>query len=282
MELQEILDELERYRGYFPRKALEQAIEKRGQIIPYLLQILSTAADNPKAIGKDPDYMAHVYAMFLLSQFREKRAYPLLVKFFSQPGDIVFDLTGDVPTEDLDSMLASVSCGDDSLIRELIENPEVNEYVRSAALKSLVALVLSGDLERDSVIDYFKSLFRDKLPREPSHAWDSLVSCSTDLYPEEVYEDIEFSFREGLVDHAFIRPEIVRGTLDAGKEQTLARLKDYPWYRLIENTVKEMESWACFRPEANKLEDKAKQKVGRNQPCPCGSGKKYKKCCGAL
>lgn len=25
----------------------------------------------------------------------------------------------------------------------------------------------------------------------------------------------------------------------------------------------------------------AKTKVGRNSPCPCGSGKKYKKCCGA-
>ena len=24
-----------------------------------------------------------------------------------------------------------------------------------------------------------------------------------------------------------------------------------------------------------------RQKVGRNEPCPCGSGKKYKKCCGA-
>jgi preprotein translocase subunit SecA len=23
-------------------------------------------------------------------------------------------------------------------------------------------------------------------------------------------------------------------------------------------------------------------KVGRNDPCPCGSGKKYKQCCGAL
>jgi len=23
------------------------------------------------------------------------------------------------------------------------------------------------------------------------------------------------------------------------------------------------------------------KKVGRNEPCPCGSGKKYKKCCGA-
>ncbi|WP_243647126.1 SEC-C metal-binding domain-containing protein [Scopulibacillus darangshiensis] len=23
-----------------------------------------------------------------------------------------------------------------------------------------------------------------------------------------------------------------------------------------------------------------RKKVGRNTPCPCGSGKKYKKCCG--
>ena len=22
------------------------------------------------------------------------------------------------------------------------------------------------------------------------------------------------------------------------------------------------------------------EKIGRNDPCPCGSGKKYKKCCG--
>ena len=27
--------------------------------------------------------------------------------------------------------------------------------------------------------------------------------------------------------------------------------------------------------------EKPKQKVGRNDPCPCGSGKKYKKCCGS-
>jgi SWIM/SEC-C metal-binding protein len=26
--------------------------------------------------------------------------------------------------------------------------------------------------------------------------------------------------------------------------------------------------------------NQAGEKVGRNEPCPCGSGKKYKKCCG--
>ena len=27
---------------------------------------------------------------------------------------------------------------------------------------------------------------------------------------------------------------------------------------------------------------KASEKVGRNDPCPCGSGKKYKNCCGKV
>ena len=30
------------------------------------------------------------------------------------------------------------------------------------------------------------------------------------------------------------------------------------------------------------LQSIAKSKIGRNEPCPCGSGKKYKHCCGAL
>jgi preprotein translocase subunit SecA len=32
--------------------------------------------------------------------------------------------------------------------------------------------------------------------------------------------------------------------------------------------------------EAKQPVRRASQKVGRNKPCPCGSGKKYKKCCG--
>ena len=31
----------------------------------------------------------------------------------------------------------------------------------------------------------------------------------------------------------------------------------------------------------NKNKVSKKIKIGRNEPCPCGSGKKYKKCCGA-
>ncbi|HEX6467368.1 MAG TPA: SEC-C metal-binding domain-containing protein, partial [Terriglobales bacterium] len=33
--------------------------------------------------------------------------------------------------------------------------------------------------------------------------------------------------------------------------------------------------------EAQVQQRRTGEKVGRNDPCPCGSGKKYKKCCGA-
>ena len=32
--------------------------------------------------------------------------------------------------------------------------------------------------------------------------------------------------------------------------------------------------------ETNVIDIKTRQKIGRNDPCPCGSGKKFKKCCG--
>ncbi|MBQ2324968.1 MAG: SEC-C domain-containing protein [Clostridia bacterium] len=32
----------------------------------------------------------------------------------------------------------------------------------------------------------------------------------------------------------------------------------------------------------NRTVKKAPEKAGPNDPCPCGSGKKYKKCCGSL
>ena len=34
------------------------------------------------------------------------------------------------------------------------------------------------------------------------------------------------------------------------------------------------------RPSSSKPQPVTVEKVGRNEPCPCGSGKKYKKCCG--
>src|ERR671919_771088 len=122
MDIQQIIGELEYYDGTFPRRALKEAIASKEQITPILLKILEESTARIQELLEQEDYMAHIYAMFLLAQFREKRAYPLIVNFFSTPGDISLKVTGDVVTEYLCRILASVCDGDDSLIKQLAEN----------------------------------------------------------------------------------------------------------------------------------------------------------------
>jgi preprotein translocase subunit SecA len=51
--------------------------------------------------------------------------------------------------------------------------------------------------------------------------------------------------------------------------------------RLVEHRGQQAEEIGGQRTEPAAPVRREGKKVGRNEPCPCGSGKKYKKCCGA-
>ena len=246
--------------------------------------------------------MAWMYALFLLAQFRESQAYPLLVQLASLPPAVVDSLLGDSLTEDLDVLLASVSNGDPSGIQSLAENESLNLFARTAALRALIILVKVGEQKREDVLDYFGSLFRDKLKREPSFFWGALISDSLDLYPDTIREEVERALADGLDCERVCSGEDVQRTFQKGKERVLADLERNGRYQLLTDVVSRMEWWACFdrdvqadgqslprslsRPARN-ADPVAVQpyrretpKVGRNDPCPCGSGRKFKKCCG--
>jgi len=227
---------------------VEHAIAQREAIIPELLRVLEDARRHLEDLP-DSDDMAYIFAMYLLAQFREPRAYPLIVHFFSVPGDVAVDATGDVVTEDLGRILASVSCGDIRLMTALVENPQVNEYVRTAALRSLVTLVACGERSRDDIMAYFQQLFRGTLAKDGSWVWNGLVSASNALYPEEVYEDIKHVYDEGLIETFFMRLQDIDETLQRGKAHVLDALRQETRYRLITDTITEMEWWACFHPQ---------------------------------
>ena len=304
MEIAEILHQLERATGKFPRAAVEAAVACREEIIPEFLRILQDVVDRAAQLDAEGDYMAHLYAMFLLAQFREPRAYPLVVRLALLPGDLQYSLCGDFITSDLGQVLASVCGGELGGIQSVIENEDADEWARGAALSSLVTLVAAGQKTREEIVTYFARLLRGKLARKWSHVWDELVSCSSEIYPQELIDDIERAYKERLVDPIYIGFDDVQRDLTMGKDLVLARLADNPHRHLVADTIQEMGWWACFRDQRpSRVKDaaqasakskptalvteafapikKTKPKIGRNEPCTCGSGKKYKKCCGA-
>ena len=67
-----------------------------------------------------------------------------------------------------------------------------------------------------------------------------------------------------------IQEETVKGIMHVRKRTDSAERKQ------VAKAVSSGESEELRKPRVN-----TDKKVGRNDPCPCGSGKKYKYCCGA-
>ncbi|MCC2693912.1 DUF1186 domain-containing protein [Nodularia sp. LEGE 04288] len=249
MQLEEILSELENNTNKFPRLALERAIEEREAITPILLSTLEKLSSNLEELVEKEEYTLHLYALYLLAQFKEPLAYPVIIKFFSVPGEMALDVTGDIVTEDLCRILASVSDGNIEPIKQLIENEEINEYVRGAALESLLVLVALEVISREQVIQYHAELFSNKVWKEDDYIWTKLVINSAKLCAVELKEQIDKVFAEDLVDLFFINEEDVNDGLQVGIEAALIKLRENPRYSFIEDVISETRDWAAFHPE---------------------------------
>ena len=288
MQLQTILRELKNYDRTFPRRAVQAAIASQEEITPELLSILEYTKQNAErlAVRTRPAYMGHIYALFLLAQFREERAYPLIVDLCTVPSETISELLGDMITEDLNRILASVSGGDPTLMKTLVPNEAVNEWARCAALGGITTLVAQGAHSREDALAYFQSLLRERpIQQDQDIVWSAVVDECADLYPDVVYEDIKQAYADNLVDPMFIGLNDVDDVLARDKEAVLAELKTNHTYTYIDDTIEEMEGWAAFRPSQPRqprqvTELVQRETVGRNDPCPCGSGRKYKHCCG--
>ena len=301
MDIQELLAQLDQYDGSFPEDLVSEVVARREEATPRLLEVLEDIDKNPEPWLADGKRMLHIWALYLLAFFRETCAYPLVVRIFSRPGEFPFELAGDVTTQDLGRILASVSGGDVGGMETLIEDEQANEYVRSVAMNGMVSLVTTGQRTRDEVMAYFLQLFH-KLERRPGAQWDGLANACADLWPQEAMEELEQAYQDGLVDPGSIDWSDVESALALGQH---GALQDARRYRepVITDLARNMGWMQCFhddekrRRERDSEEDlpepwsggyatapirRTTPKVGRNDPCPCGSGKKFKKCCGAL
>ena len=106
-----------------------------------------------------------------------------------------------------------------------------------------------------------------------------------------VKEPIFMGFLDGINDS--LNTPVEFETMDADSEFTL----DIDWEKLYFNMHDAKADYLYSLPEWDAILSEEKQaeitkaykksktvvkgkKIGRNDPCPCGSGKKYKNCCG--
>ena len=249
--MNELLKEIEYNNGEFPEIQLKEIINRREEFIPELLEILKNAKENYDEILQKPNYFAHIYATFLLAQFKEKQSFKLIIDLVSLPNEISNDIFRDFLTEDLHKILASVCGGDTQPIKKLVEDSNVNEYVRCAAIKSFIALLGEDVISQSEVIEYYKSLFQGKLEREFSQVWNELIYDSCEAGPSELYEHIKKAYKDELVDEDCISLEEVDGAIKIHDKEKFPNLKD-EGYAFLKDTIEELSCWECFNRDSDK------------------------------
>ena len=76
-------------------------------------------------------------------------------------------------------------------------------------------------------------------------------------------------------------PAVVTVKTEKRLKQVKAQFKEKGWRYTIELEPDKPEDITQLELLLNPPKPKiAEKKIGRNDPCPCGSGKKHKKCCG--
>jgi hypothetical protein len=287
MNIEEILEQFYRIDDFLAQKAIEEAVRQQEEITPHLLEILRDTIDDPEAIGEGDE--KHLYALYLLAQFKETQAYPLVVELASLPQDIAEYLLGDIITEDLPAILASVSGGDISGIQKLIEDEEADEWVRSAAIGALETLLRYEMISRSELHDYYRSLY-GKLEREESSVWEALVYSTALFRFEDLRPEVKKAYADELINPDFSdEAEVDQIFADKADKNYQRMLLNNPHRKMIDDAAKGLGAWiplehsrATPKPVApvRPAPPPTEKKVGRNEPCPCGSGKKFKQCHG--
>lgn len=298
MKINEILNELKYYTGELPREALKEAIKQKKKITPELLKMLEYTKENLDEIcNEEDDFFGYNYAFFLLAEFREQKAFPYLIDLLNKDMKIVEYILGDLCLEYIPRLLASTYNGDDDSLCSIIENKNVNEFIRSSSLNTFAILYLYGIKDRNFIVNYFKKLLNEKDEDDNSYLYVEIFDKTEQLRLIELDGIIEKTF--DLIDD---KEEIedLKNTFNDENYKINRNIYPFkPFYDYIEDTIGIMEEWQCFRynedsdfessidnmrcqfiisKRNNNIYNIVKE-LGRNDLCYCGSFKKYKKCC---
>ena len=291
--MKELIKELYNEDGVFKKDILDELRKNRKEASKYLLKEL-------KKISKDIDdnkleYVPLVvdYACFLLAEFKCQELFPVLIDLFNKDNvENAFNFYGAGVLDKIPDVVVSVFDGNFKLLNELIENKKLDDYVRNRFLSCYTCFFVHDMVRRESLIKYLRYLIK-LYDYEYDGIYNEILNIIVDAHLFEMIDDVKLLFKSDVIDYSY----------SGGYDNFIDNIFDYNHlkdnYEIVDSVEKYMSWWACFEKNnyseidldrvtdklIDKLSDEVKDslkynvKVGRNDPCPCGSGKKYKKCC---
>ena len=302
MNTEEILHDLTFYEG-LPRKALQAATAQRSEMVASFLEQIEEylargeADQMAEAIGATPLF----FIFHLFGEWRETAAYRPLARLLRCPAEEVDEIFGDGLTETAHRVMAAVFDGDPQPLYDIILDPKAEEFVRARMCETVAMLVLQGRIPRPEAARFLRDGFTQILPQAECYVWKGWQSAIALLGLVELKQLVKKVFDRGFIHRQWLHFDHFEKGLARGVESPgEPRFPGDSEFTLFGEAIEEFSTWYGFSEKSRRAREQARQRpwdeldsydvheepvsnpfrhVGRNDTCPCGSGKKFKRCC---
>jgi hypothetical protein len=291
----EIMRELARD-DIFPKAAMAEAGARREEMVPIFVDVVDRLARQRISEMQDSDLMALIPVFHLLGEWQDPRAYRPLVQMLRRPTQVIDHLLGDAVTETSFRVIAGTFDGDLQPVINAIEDKKADEFARSSLMSALVLIAQLHASQRPVIEDYFRS-FRQRCPKAPTDVLTGWMDAIAALGLEDMSEAVRDVFDKDLIPQDYCDFGHFLEDLDATRKGSVSPANRRHQKLLITDAIDELSKWHCYSDDFLKQQKISKvdnalrvapwtealkttpEKLSRNDPCPCGSGKKFKKCC---
>lgn len=259
-----------------------------------------------------------LHALYLLKEIKAEESLPAVLELLRQPEKLLDFCLSDLLTDNIWQVIYTLGFNQANQLAEFLKEPFNYAFARSEASVALTQIILHHPERRKEIIDLYKNVIDFFLSNKTDKTIidDTLISLMIgdiiEFNGKELLPEIKLLFDEEMAD------ESVSGSLQeitdeldempAG-EYDESHKKEFQNYFEIITEAASWETTADYDDNNYDDEEDAKNKyyddweeadkddtqyfysgdkpfvrtapkVGRNEPCPCGSGKKYKNCHG--
>ena len=280
-----------------PRTSMQWALDNWEAAGPRFIELLDRCAAGIDRT--DAAKSAVFFIIHLLGEKRETKAFPALCRLLKD-ADASESILGDAIGETLRGVMIGTYNGDQGALKEVIESTTADEFARASALEAMAYLTRTAVFADGDMRAYLLHLLAEMRPQAACFVWTAWAISAANLGYRDYAGTVEQLIRRGFVPYRTMDmddfDQQLRRTLDDPE-----RMAGFEYDRIgpFADAIGTLSTWYGFSEEfksdqarrAARTEETSLWRgpdepyvnplrhVGRNDPCPCGSGKKYKRCC---
>ncbi len=298
-----------------PCEAIAAARRQPTTMIPRLIEIVGSAIDEFK-IGSDPQHDGYIYALYILAELQASEAADTVFDLLNALAADEFVHSFDEIELYLSEIVAATFGHDPDRLDRILADTSLDSQVRWHIGSAYFPLVRDDKLTREEAVERLGQQLENAIRARDHTGVGICVYALSNFAPTNMLPLIREAYQERLVDEGLITLESIEETLEQGDRffegrlirsrddriddaldviiryaaSTIVLAEDVDESGELDEAVPEPADVASGGPFASSFLQQVDEPIatvrygttrtGRNEPCPCGSGRKFKKCCG--